>query len=125
MADRTELFPITVPAHTPQATPLVTSLSFHEGDVAVLEFIIPPGPSGLLGWQVLYSGQVIIPRGGAGFFVMDDTHESWQLEKYPTGGGWQIAAYNTDVYPHLLQFILHVNELQPIPSTTIPLIPLG
>lgn len=124
MADRTELFPVTVPANTAQATPQVTALAFPDGVVTALEFIIPPGPSGLVGWQIRYNGQVIIPRKGNGFFVMDNTHESWPLTNYPTGGGWQLAAYNTDTYSHLLQFIFHIDELHAPAARPLTLAPI-
>jgi hypothetical protein len=125
MAQRTEHFPITVPAGTTQAAPQLTTLAFPDGHVRELEFIIPPGPSGLVGWRMQYGGQIVIPRSGVAFFVMDNVHERWALEDYPTGRQWQVSAYNTDVYPHLLQFTFHVDELQPGTVTPPPLIPLG
>lgn len=125
MAQRTELFAVTVPAGTAQASPQVTALSFPDGIVEAIEFIIPPGPSGLVGWQMRHSGQFILPRGSNSFFVMDDTHKTWALENYPTGNKWQLAAYNNDVYNHLLQFIFHVNELSETVGAPPPLIPIG
>lgn len=125
MAQRTELFAVTVPAGTPQAAPQVTALPFPDAVVTALEFIIPPGPSGLVGWQMRHSGQVVIPRTSGAFFVMDDTHETWALEGYPIGNKWQLAAYNNDVYNHLLQFIFHVDELSETVGAPPPLIPIG
>lgn len=125
MAARTELFAITVPHGTSQAAPLVTALRFPDGIVQAIEFIIPPGPSGLLGWQLRYNGQPIVPRTANAFFVMDDTHEQWPVEDYPTGQGWQAATYNVDTYPHLVQFIFHVNELAGPGLGVVSLVPIG
>lgn len=125
MAQRTELFAVTVPAGTAQASPQVTALSFPDAVTEAVEFIIPPGPSGLVGWQLRHSGQFIIPRTANSFFVMDDVHQTWALEDYPVGNKWQVAAYNTDIYDHTLQFIFHVNELSQPVGTTPPLIPIG
>jgi hypothetical protein len=124
MAQRVEHFPVTVPPNTSTLAPVTTPLKFPDGEVVEFEFIVPPGPSGLVGWQILYGPQVIIPRNSANFFVMDNEHDSWPIDNYPTGGQWAVRAYNIDIYPHLLQFTFHLNEFSKSIAVVPPLIPI-
>lgn len=127
MADRTEITEVLIPAETAIASFQTTSVSFQRGRVDRLEVRIPPGPSGLVGFRIGHSGQVIIPRQGSAWFITDNDKLDWDLDNYPTGSAWEIYAYNTDVYDHTLYFWWHLTELgtpdvgvvTPIPITPV------
>lgn len=121
MAERIEVFEVTVPAGTAISAPQNTSLSFLDGHVTKIEVRIPPGPSGLVGFRFVHSQQVIIPFSGTTWIVADDEKLEWPVEGYPTNDDWSVRAYNTDIYPHTLYIRFLVTErvipLSPYPAT--------
>jgi hypothetical protein len=125
MADRIELFEVEVPASTVLATPQTTDLTFQDGAVTEIEVVIPPGPSGLLGFQIHYSGQRIIPFRANTWFKTDNEVIKWPLNGYPTTGRWQFVAYNTDIYSHIVQIRMLVDEVSKTPAALPPLVPIA
>lgn len=123
MADRIELFAVEVAAGTAQAAPATTDLSFNDGIVRGLVITVPPGPSGLSGFQILHMGQSVIPYTGNVFVIADDRVITWELSNYPTASGWQFKAYNTDVYPHTYYLEFLVDEI-PVTKTGPVLVPI-
>lgn len=125
MADRINAKQVTVPAGTAQANAVTTAFTIPAGTVERLEVLVPPGPSGLVGFQVLFAGVQVIPDDPGVFIVSDNERIPWDLHNFPTDGRWSVRAYNTDVYDHTLYFRLLVNELG-IPSVPVlPTLPIG
>lgn len=104
MATRVEIFPVTIPNNTPIATPVTRNVFFNDGRVERLEMRWPPGPAGLVGLRVAYSGQVVIPYQAANWLITDDEAIAWPLERFPENGKWQVVGYNTDQFDHTIQF---------------------
>lgn len=125
MADRIELFEVTVPAATLQAAPTTTALTFQDGAVSAIEVVVPPGPSGLLGFQIWFSGQRVIPFRNNTFFKTDNEIIKWPIQGFPTTGRWQFVAYNIDVYAHTLQVRMLVDEVSRAPAALPPLVPIA
>jgi hypothetical protein len=126
MAQRIEIKDVTVSAGTAKATPASIPMVWREGYVEWIEMRWPRGPSGLVGIQILHSGTRVIPKADNNFLVTDDEILKWPIEGYPTAGVWSIAAYNTDVYDHTIQFRIGINEigrqqLTSVPSTLPPI----
>jgi cellulose synthase/poly-beta-1,6-N-acetylglucosamine synthase-like glycosyltransferase len=125
MADRIEPFTVTVPAGTAIAAPQITTLAFDDGVVTRLIITIPPGPSGLLGFAFLHKGGQVIPFTGANWIIGDDRIVDWDLSGMPTASGWQLKAYNTDIFVHSLYIEFLIDEIPaPLPAT-IPLVAIG
>jgi hypothetical protein len=110
MAQRIELFDVTVPAGTAVAAPISQALIFDQGEVTDFEAYVPPGPSGFMGFAILHSGERILPRTPGKFIIADNDTIRWPLSKYPTGAKWSVTAYNIDVFPHTFQIRLLINE---------------
>lgn len=110
MAQEIREFAVTVPAGTAKAAPLVTNISFPQRDVVAVSWRVPPGPSGLLGWQLTSSGTPVIPIQQGTYMVTDNQADTWDLEGYLDSGNWQVTAYNTGIYPHTvyLTFLLNL-----------------
>lgn len=125
MAQRVETFDVLVPAGTAIASPQTTNLSFNQGIVERIEIIIPPGPSGLVGFRIRHSSQTIIPENAANWIISDNEKISWPLEDFPVGNKWACMAYNTDVFDHTLYFRFHINETQRPTSQRTTLAPIG
>jgi hypothetical protein len=90
-------FQPTTPAGTPLATPNVVAMQMPDLEVQYIEWIVPPGPSGNLGWQLLYSGSLVVPQNGT-WVITDNETGRWELDELPTGGAWSFQGYNTDLH---------------------------
>ena len=112
MAQRVEAFAVTVPAGTAIATPQTTALPFNRGVVEGIEVVVPPGPSGMVGFAVVHSGDVIIPYDRTQWVIADNEVLKWPLQGFPTGSAWSLRVYNIGVYQHTLYVRLLVNETQ-------------
>lgn len=124
MADRIETPAVTVAAGTAIATPQTTSFNWRDGIIERIEVRVPPGPSGLVGFRILHSGQQVIPFQGTDWVITDDETLPWDVQNFPTGNKWSMRAYNLDLYPHTLYFRFLMREF-PVPVTTIvPIIPI-
>jgi hypothetical protein len=123
VADRIELGEVTVPAGTLSSAPQTSALTFQDGDVEQVEILVPPGPAGLVGFQLWYSGQRIIPFKNNLFFRADSETIKWPLSNYPTTGRWQFVAYNLDIYDHIIQLRFLINEIRrPAPVAPPPVL---
>ena len=119
-------FAVTIPAGTPQADPVTTQIFFPARDVTGVSWRVPPGPSGLMGWQLTMSGgQVVIPTGG-GWIVADDQYDTWPLTGFPDSGYWEVTGYNTGAYDHTvyLDFLLDL-VTEAVTSPALVSIPAG
>lgn len=122
MADRIETPVIVVPAGTLAAAPQTTALTLRDAVLERIEVRIPPGPSGLVGFAFLHSGQQVIPFQAGDWIITDDELLDWGTENYPTGNKWSVRAYNIDLYQHSLYLRLHFREIPlALPSAGVPL----
>jgi len=125
VADRIEPFQVSIPAGTLQAAPQVTTCAFDDGIVDKLVITVPPGPSGLVGFQIWHKGSQIIPYTGNTFFVADGRVIEWDLSGFPPASGWQFVAYNIDQFIHTIYLEFLITEL-PLPQPSlVPLLPIG
>lgn len=122
MATRIEPFQVTIPKGTPIATPQVSSLSFNDGEVSKVHIQVPPGPSGLVGFRFLHKGSQVIPYTGSTFIIADDRVIDWTLTDYPTADGWELQAYNIDVWDHTLYLEFEIDEIAVTTVTTTPIV---
>lgn len=116
MAERIETPVVTVPAGTLSTAPQTTALTLRDAVLLRIEVVIPPGPSGLMGFAFLHSGQQIIPFNTAQWIIADDDKLQWDVDNYPTGNKWAVKAYNTDVYSHSIYLRLHFQEIRSVPQ---------
>ena len=111
MAERIEIKSITTPAGTAIATPQTTILTWRQGYPERVEIRVPPGPSGLVGIQLLHSGEAVIPHDRSEWLITDDELVSWPLTAYPYNAKWSVRTYNTDTYDHTIQIRMLFNEV--------------
>lgn len=114
MASEIRSFQVTIPAGTPVSAPFTQAIAFPPRTVVQVDWQVPPGPSGLMGWALTVAGQPVIPRNPGSYIVADGVQRSWPLEGYPDQGAWQVTGYNTDIYPHTvyLDLLLEQNGTQ-------------
>lgn len=111
MASEIRSFVATIPAGTLQSSPVVIPIVFPPRTVTQVDWQVPPGPGGRMGWALTIDSQPVIPRNSGAYIVTDDRTQSWALTGYPDQGQWQVTGYNTDVYDHsvYLDFLLELN----------------
>lgn len=112
MATEIRSFALTIPANTPKSAPVTLPIVFPPRTVVQVDWEVPPGPQGLMGWALTIAGQPVIPRNAGAFIITDGRRQSWPVEGFPDQGQWQLTGYNTDVYQHTvyLDFLLVLNS---------------
>lgn len=103
MAREVYRFAVTVPHGTPAAAPQVTNLALPPREVQRVEVKVPPGPHGLVGFQLGSGGVQMAPINAGQFVTADDEVLSWDLEGQITSGAWQLIAYNLGAFDHTLE----------------------
>jgi hypothetical protein len=122
MARRVELFTVTTPALTAIAAPLITDVRFDIGVVTEIEILVPPGPSGLMGFAIMHSGASVFPREEGKWIISDGEDIHWPITDSPTAARWQVRSYNTDVFDHSIYLRFLVDEVPAsVPSQVAPL----
>lgn len=121
MAQRIEIEDITINPGVLKTAPQTFTLPWREGYPESVQFRFPPGPSGLVGLQLLHSGRIVIPKRGLTFLVADNEVPSWDLEGFPYNAVYTVRAYNEGVYVHTVQIRMGLNEIshQVRPGTQI------
>jgi hypothetical protein len=108
----TRVLPFTavIPAGTLITTPVSIPLALDGWVVERFDLEVPPGPSGLMGFQLYNNGVAWIPYGRGNWIVWDDNTESYYLDDQPTAGGWAVVGYNIGNYDHSVTIRAHVNS---------------
>ena len=78
-------FQPTTPSGTPSSSPHVENLTLPNYEVQLIQWVVPPGPQGLMGWQLWYSNAVVLPLNG-GWIIADNEYATWELDELPTAG---------------------------------------
>jgi hypothetical protein len=107
--DEIYAFSVTIPAGTLQAAPVIISIGIPPRIVNQIDVVVPPGPSGLMGFQIGMVGQQIIPRNCNAWIITDGEKISWPVQNQNDSGAWQVIGYNTDIYDHTIQVKLLVD----------------
>lgn len=119
MAREIREFGCIIPAGTPSDAPVTIDMSFPPRIVDEIDVRIPPGPNGLVGFQVANSGVAIIPVGGDTFLVGNDDRITWPLTDYATSGSWQLIGYNAGQYDHTIYVTFKLSLVAPAPTSTL------
>ena len=123
MAQRVLPFVCAIPAGTPVADPVTIPIDLDGWELLQLDLEVPPGASGLMGFQVYNNGVAWIPYGSGEWFVWDNVRESYPLQDQPNASGWAIVGYNLGSWPHTVTVRAHVNVLPPPAATTPTVVP--
>lgn len=116
-----------IPANTPIAAPVFTDMSFPPRQVDTVEIIVPPGPSGLIGFAIQNSGVTVIPYGSDQWIITANEKIAWPLDGYINSGSWGLLGYNTGSQAHAVyvRFLLSLPDngrgsvATPIPTSLI------
>lgn len=112
MAFMVRQFGAQVPANTPQSAPVTYSLNTGFWDIESIDLEVPPGPAGLMGFQLWIGGSQWIPYEPNQWLVWDDVEKSWPMNDQPLGVPWSIVAYNSDAaFSHGIVVRFHINQV--------------
>lgn len=96
---------VVAPGSTP-AAPVTTQVVLGDLWVYSVDFVVPPGPGGAMGFNLSYGGTPILPwsplsQPGANtdFFIVDDWQENVVVDS-EIGSSLTFIAYNTGFWPH-------------------------
>jgi hypothetical protein len=121
MADRVYWYTNVIPALTHIATPITFPMAFNAANVEQIDIIVPPGPAGSVGFQIVYGGGSFLPQSPGQYIVADNYVFTFSQSKAPDGGNYAFKAYNEDIIPHTIQVAFQVNDFtqSTIPSTAL------
>lgn len=124
MAERVEVFDVTIPPNTPASAPQSTPMPYSDGVPVGVEIVFPTGCSGLVGVRLDYSDVQLLPRAPGVWIRGSGEPVKWPLAGMPTGAGWRLTAYNTGAYPHTLQVRFLLNEIRRPGAAEVALAPV-
>ncbi len=104
-AREARVFQVTIPAGTPLAAPVTIGVPFPPMTVQAVRWRVPPGPSGLMGWQLTMAGGQVLPANAGAWIIADNEGDTWELYGLPDSGAWRVTGYNTDIYDHVVNLV--------------------
>lgn len=125
MASEIRTFTPSIPAATLATAPVTVDLSFPSRVVEFIEITMPPGLNGLVGFRLASNGAQIIPAVNGTWFIGSGQIKRWDLTNQITTGAWQLLAYNTGRYAHMLLIDFGLNYLQAAVPASITPIPIA
>jgi hypothetical protein len=111
MAHQIRHFIVDVPASTPKATPAVTDIAIPVMRLLQVDWHLPPGCAGLVGFFLSMGGVQVQPLPQGTFVLGEGRNGTWHLDDAPDSGAWQVTAYNTGAQPHGIHLSLHVETI--------------
>lgn len=122
MAEDIRHFTVTCPAGVPSTNATVFPITMPPRTVSRIDWRVPNGPLGLMGFLLAVKGGVILPVAGSFTFVVaNDETGWWELDNYPDSGDWQCQMYNTGANPHSVYLTFHVDLPARAPAMRVPL----
>lgn len=110
-------FACSIPTTATQAAPAVISNAMPSRNVEWVEFVIPPGARGVVGFQLRSKGSQVFPRPIGTFLITDDEKPHWDVTGQHDSGAWELAGYNTGNYAHTIYVRYGVNPIAaPLPA---------
>ena len=116
-------FAVTIPANTPKSANFSQKLTMPARIVRQIDWVVPPGPRGEVGWALGGNGFAALPSTPGAFIVTDDQKDSWVVENQIDNGAWQCFGYNTGQFPHTIYFTFLCDTISTVPAvaTTGPI----
>lgn len=102
-------FNVVIPPGTLPTAPLVSAMRMPARIVRRVNWIVPPGPGGNVGFRIASNGTQQVPTNAGAWLIRDDDKQGIDLQSKVTSGSWQLIAYNTGVYAHMLEISFDVD----------------
>jgi hypothetical protein len=116
VATRYETTQLVIPANTSKSAPVAATLYNERAAIDAIWVLVPPGPSGLVGFSFWHSSRQVIPKVDGTWIVADGETVPIQVADLSPWPDWTIHGYNLDTYPHTLYVRLALDDN----VTTVP-----
>lgn len=110
-ASRVEVFDVTIPAGTAEASPLEVETNFAAGELVGVELLFPAGCGGLVGVRLAVGHAQAIPTTAGSWLVGNGETLRYDLVGQINNGAWSLIGYNADAYDHTLHVRYLVAEV--------------
>jgi hypothetical protein len=104
-------YDVTIPAGTTPAAPVTIDVSYEASITEAVEWSVPKGPAGLMGFRLTSGGAQVIPHNLGSWIIANGQNAHWPLEELHTSGSWQVTGYNTGSFPHIVRVRFHVSPI--------------
>lgn len=116
---------ILTPAGTLQGAPQKVRLVMPPRVVVAVGIRVPPGPRGMLGFQIANAGVAVIPIEPTQWIVTDDDKITLQLTDYITSGTWWVISYNVGTFAHAIRITFQLDLTGTTKPPATPVVTLG
>lgn len=120
MAREVWSFQATIVAGSTVFAPTRVSTTIPVRQVDRLEIVVPPGPSGVMGFAITMGGVNVIPVQPGTFMITDNERISWDLSNLPNSGTWQVSGFNGGNFDHTI-YLRWLVDVVPAPTSKSPL----
>lgn len=97
----------TIPAGTPLLAPVTVALAMPVRVVRQINWLVPPGPMGVFGWQIAQGGVKVFPTDSDNYITVDGKDGTWIVTDASDSGQWQVIGYNTGAFSHSVKLEFH------------------
>lgn len=112
-------FVVTTPRGTTKTSPQTTDLTFPPFEVLAIEWRVPPGPNGTMGFRIGASGQQILPWLTGDWIVANDESYHWDLTGLPNSGSYECVSYNEGNFDHAVYLRFFLSTIVPVTSVLV------
>lgn len=101
----------TIPAGTPIGAPVTIDVSIPQMRTEVIEWHLPKGAAGLVGWRLTSGGAAVLPANFGSWIITQAEKGTWQVEGLHDSGKWEITGYNLGAFPHTVYVRFHASPI--------------
>lgn len=119
-------FACPVPAGTAKAVPAVFPCPLMGLDIEWIEWEVPPGARGAVGFVIASQGQPVIPytTGAAPNWIVADGYTAhWDMDSLDASTGWEVRAYNLGINLHTIYVRFGLSMPPLAPGLAVPIGP--
>lgn len=107
MAEDIRHFTATLPAGAGSFTVSTISLAMPVRVVRRVDWRVPHGPMGTMGWVLAMGGVPVLPTSNYDWVIADGETGYWEVDGYPDSGAWQLQGYNSGANLHSVYLTFH------------------
>jgi hypothetical protein len=122
MADEFRTFAVAIPAGTAQASPVATAMAMpFDRIVEAVEFRVPPGCAGVVGFALQSAHQQIVPFVANTWIITDNEVLIWEFSEVLSDGDWALLGWNTGQFAHTIQVRFRLTLERPVAAPVQPI----
>lgn len=124
MARESRTYQVVFPTGTSPSNLATADISFPPRVVERIDWRVPKGNMGLMGWWLGSGGVQLLPQQQGVFVIAHGESGYWEVEGLHTSGSWQARGYNTGTFPHSVFLTFHLGLIERPEVIRAPISPL-